>query len=234
MVKDKDKKLPPLPFFRVDELLGVEEEAPEPTVINQPKREQVEEPKKAERRVPETHFSALHAQVGPHGNLWELTELNLVGSSEVDFSFLALCEQLERLVLRGTAIESLDVLRGLTQLRYLDVSQTAIRSLDALSELELLEELDASETEISELSALGGLHALRVLTLRKTKVTEIDAVVGLPLLEKLDLKGCAIGDLNSLRKLGGSVRISLSRGTVDRFRREQALARKDRKEKEES
>jgi len=58
----KDKELPPLPFFSVDELLGEEEEAPEPTVINRPKREEVEEARKAERRVPETHFSALHAR----------------------------------------------------------------------------------------------------------------------------------------------------------------------------
>jgi Leucine-rich repeat (LRR) protein/membrane-associated phospholipid phosphatase len=106
--------------------------------------------------------------------------------------------------LRGTPVQDVGPLAGLTSLRALDLNGTQVRNLAPLSGMTGLRSLDLQFLRVSDLSALAGLTGLRTLNLGGTEVRDLTPLAGLTDLRELVLSVTKVRDLTplaSLRKL---------------------------------
>lgn len=134
-----------------------------------------------------------------------------------DYTPLADCTHLTRLVTGSMPDGAVETLSGLTGLAELRLYSTQNVDLTYLTSMQQLQELDLTGSRLVNPEALSELSALRNLFLGNTGTSELSFLAGIPSLTELDLRDNPLNDLSPLLGCPWLDRLRLSQ-------RDQALA----------
>jgi hypothetical protein len=124
---------------------------------------------------------------------------------------------LRELILSGTQVKNVEVLKGLTGLQTLYLNNTQVQNVEALKGLTGLHTLYLNNTQIQNVEALKGLTGLQTLNLSMTHVQNFEALKGLIGLQTLDLSGTQVQNFQALSGLTGLQTLNLSMTHVQNF-----------------
>ena len=141
----------------------------------------------------------------------ELRELSLEATTRVDdYTPLADCVQLTRLVTGFVPEGAVETLSGLTGLVELRLYSTQNVDLSCFTSMQQLQELDLTGSRLVNPEALAQLPSLRNLLLGDTDTSELKFLADMPSLTELDLRDNPLLDLSPLLDCPWLDRLKLS------------------------
>lgn len=145
------------------------------------------------RKMPDLMYLNLHSNSGitsvePVGELTALNTLILEGVPVGDkIGMIGHMENLTRLNLTNTGIDSIDVLRGMEGITHLELSGNALRDIEPISEMKDMEVLSLGHTGITDIEAAGGFIRMKELDLRNNRIEDLTPLEGMTSLTYLNL-----------------------------------------------
>lgn len=183
----------------------------------------------ARQRVwPDTSEDVLQS-AAPLADLYNLSSLNITGTSIFDLSPMVGLLNLRTLNLMATKVSGINLLAGLKKLESLNLECTQVSDLSPLSGLAALKHLNVRNTAVHELQGLCGLDDLQAFYLFRTasipgrlpkfegRFRRLDGSVAtndLQYLVELDISGTKVRDLSPLLTLPSLARLDISRTMV--------------------
>ena len=108
---------------------------------------------------------------------------------------------LQKLNIANTVIDSLPAMAALSKLRELDIASTNIASLDSIGALKNLEQLNCSNTSVTDLGPVAALNQLKHLEFNQTPVADLAPLAKLDNLEYVSFYGTQVALLEPLEGL---------------------------------
>jgi Leucine-rich repeat (LRR) protein len=139
--------------------------------------------------------------LSPIRNLTDLSSLDISGTKVSDISHLKYSEKITRLNLSRTLVSDISVVANMNLLEQLSIRQTAVIDFSHLAELPKLKTLDLGQSQIIDLSPLSGLTALENLNVSQTPVNLLAPLQGLTSIQVLNLDSTRLSEITSLSAL---------------------------------
>ena len=151
-------------------------------------------------------------------NCKELEKIMIAGNSECrDYEFLRVLPKVHTFSLESGVIDDISVISSMTNLKNLSLTSVTTKiDPDYLMSTEgiTIEELGYDEHAILEISFLEGLTNLEKLTISSASVRELDPLAGLQKLTYLDLSYNAIDDITPIAQLKNLEYLDLTQSII--------------------
>lgn len=132
-----------------------------------------------------------------------------------DISPLTNSTKMEKLWIRYSNLENIDVLENFSNLTYLDLSYSKINDISVILKLTNLVELHLVDNNLTDITVLQNLTSLEYLELRENKIQDLTPLINLTNLTFLDLGNNNLIDIGQLKYLTNLESLGLSDNKIE-------------------
>ncbi len=142
-----------------------------------------------------------YTEITQSGFADSITELDFIGSRNVQLNRLSVFKKLTTMYLADAAIDSLTGIESFTNLKVLNLSSNLLKDVKGIKKLANLQNLNLAYTHIQSLDGIEALQNLEELNLYDDTIMDLSALSKLPKLHTLIMSGYNWTDLTKLQNL---------------------------------